>query len=134
MTDRSQSSARGQTRSSTAKPVVAISESQLQKAVIDLARTLGWKVAHFRPALTARGWRTPVEADGAGYPDLTLAHPKQRRLIFAELKARGGRLSLEQVEWLDTLTDTECCEVACWLPVDWTDGTVERLLRDRPDV
>ncbi|MCR4340923.1 MAG: VRR-NUC domain-containing protein [Gemmatimonadaceae bacterium] len=111
-----------------------MTERELQTAVIDLARLLGWKVAHFRPALTAKGWRTPVEADGAGYPDLTLAHPKQRRLLFVELKAKGGRLSEPQVDWLDTLTDTECCECYCWLPVDWTDGTVELLLRDGPDV
>ncbi|MCR4339127.1 MAG: VRR-NUC domain-containing protein [Gemmatimonadaceae bacterium] len=110
-----------------------MTERELQTAVIDLARLLGWKVAHFRPALTARGWRTPVEADGAGYPDLTLAHPKQRRLLMVELKAKGGKLSVAQCDWLDTLTDTECCEVYCWHVDDWTNGTVERLLRDRPD-
>lgn len=32
-----------------------------------------------------------------------------------------------------TVTDTECCEPYCWLPVDWTDGTIERLLRDREE-
>ncbi len=109
-----------------------MSERELQSAVIECARVLGWRVAHFRPALTARGWRTPVQADGAGFPDLCMAHPKQRRLLFVELKAARGRLSLEQVEWLDTLTDSECCEVYCWYPADWLDGTVEGLLRHHP--
>lgn len=48
----------------------SISEAELQSAVIELARTLGYRVAHFRAARTAQGWRTPVEADGAGFPDL----------------------------------------------------------------
>lgn len=43
-------------------------ERQWQAQVIELARILGWRVAHFRPALTKHGWRTPVQADGAGFP------------------------------------------------------------------
>jgi hypothetical protein len=45
-------------------------EREFQRQVIDLARLLGWRCAHFRPGRTARGWRTPVQADGAGFPDL----------------------------------------------------------------
>lgn len=114
-----------------------MNEKALQLAVIELARLLGWKVAYFRPARVMRGggetYETPIGADGKGWPDLTLAHPKQRRLLFVELKARGGRLSAAQCDWLDTLTDTECCEPYCWTPLDWTDGTVERLLRRMED-
>lgn len=43
-------------------------EIQWQAQVIELAHILGWTVAHFRPALTKHGWRTPVQADGAGFP------------------------------------------------------------------
>lgn len=113
-----------------------MNERELQSAVLDLAALLGWRCAHFRPARVMRGGRetyeTPVDADGKGWPDLTLAHPKQRRLLFVELKAARGRLSLQQIEWLDALTDSECAEVYCWYPADWNDGTVERLLRASP--
>lgn len=83
--------------------------------VLDLAKLHGWRVAHFRPALTARGWRTPVQADGAGFPDLVLVRGEQ--LIFAELKSERGRLSDEQRAWLDALGQTAatCC---VWRPSD----------------
>src|SRR6202042_1235579 len=79
----------------------AVTEAELQHGVIELARLLGYRVAHFRPALTTKGWRTPVEADGKGFPDLVLARPG--RLIFAELKTNTGRATLEQGEWLSAL-------------------------------
>jgi hypothetical protein len=54
-------------------------------AVIDLPHLLGWRAAHFRPARTATGWRTPVAADGAGFPDLVPAK-SGLPVIFAETK------------------------------------------------
>ena len=71
-----------------------MTEADLQQAVIECARTLGWMVAHFRPALRQSGrWSTPVQADGKGFPDLVLA--RAGRVIFAEAQerdaaARGG--------------------------------------------
>ena len=109
-----------------------MTERDLQDAVIDCARSLGYRVAHFRPALTAKGWRTPVQGDGKGFPDLVLAHARQRRLLFMELKAGRGKLSVDQVEWLDTLTDTESCEVYSFWDRDWLDGTIESVLRASP--
>ena len=96
-----------------------VSERQLSDAVAELAQLLGW-----------RGYHTyDSRRSAAGFPDWVFVHPKQRRLLMVELKAARGKLSMEQVEWLDTLTDSECCEVACWYPADWTDGTVEAVLR-----
>jgi hypothetical protein len=103
-----------------------MTEAQLQTAVIELARLLGWRVAHFRPALTARGWRTAVEGDGAGFPDLVLARP--RRLLFVELKGPKGLLATAQVDWMNALLGAGA-EYHCWWPFEWTDGTVERILR-----
>lgn len=105
----------------------AVTERELQTAVIECARLLGWRVAHFRPALTARGWRTPVEGDGAGFPDLVLARPG--RLIFAELKSERGRVSDEQNAWLDALA-TPGVVRAVWFPRDWLSGAIEYVLRD----
>ena len=77
-----------------------------------LARQNGWHVAHFRPALTGRGWRTPVQADGKGFPDLVLV---RERVIYAELKSRTGSLEPEQRAWRDWLRATGA-EWHLWRP------------------
>jgi hypothetical protein len=73
-------------------------EEDFQQQIIELARMYGWRVAHFRAAQTARGWRTPVAADGAGFPDLVLV--RDAELIFAELKTDRGRLRPDQGVWI----------------------------------
>jgi hypothetical protein len=106
-----------------------VTERQLQDAVIACARLLGWKVAHFRPAQTAKGWRTPVEADGAGFPDLILAHPSNGMAVYAvELKAAAGRILPAQQGWLDVLEQAGC-HTAVWRPDDWRSGRIEAQLR-----
>jgi len=50
----------------------AMTEQQLLDAIVQAAKLHGWMVAHFRPALTAKGWRTPMQGD-PGFPDLVLA-------------------------------------------------------------
>lgn len=90
-------------------------EADFLSWVIDIAHLHGYLVAHFRPALTARGWRTPVQADGKGFPDLVLVNPEKGRLIFAELKSEKGKLSLEQKQWIDALDYTEV-EMYVWRP------------------
>lgn len=105
-----------------------MTESQLQDAVIDCARTLGWMCAHFRPAKTTSGrWVTPVQADGAGYPDLTLVRD---RVIFAELKNARRPLEPEQVVWRAWL-EAAGAEYHLFRPADWVDGTIENILRRR---
>ena len=47
-----------------------ISEDDWQQTIIDCLRQFGWTVAHFRAAKTEKGWRTPVQADGKGFPDI----------------------------------------------------------------
>lgn len=91
-------------------------ELEFQRAVIETARLSGWRVAHFRPARTEHGWRTPVEADGAGFPDLVLL--KRGRCVFVELKSGSGKVTREQAVWLDELSDTPN-EVYVWRPQDW---------------
>lgn len=86
-----------------------LTEDQFQRQVIDLAHAYHWLVAHFRAARTDRGWRTPVEADAEGFPDLVLVRGK--RLIFAELKSQKGRVSAAQQGWLDSLA-VVCAGVA----------------------
>jgi hypothetical protein len=104
-----------------------ISEASHQSAVIELAQRTGWRVAHFRPAMTTKGWRTPVSGDGAGYPDLTLVRPPE--LLVVELKTEKGKLSAAQREWLQ---DLDMCgvEIHVWRPSAWR-AIEERLTRPR---
>ena len=108
-------------------PRISITERQWQTQVIGLARYCGWRVAHFRPALNAKGqWRTPVEADGKGYPDLTMARVGE--LLVVELKTEKGRLAPSQRLWLEVLETIEGIDVYVWKPSDW-DAVHERLSR-----
>jgi len=101
----------------------AVSERQWQHQVIVMAKTFQWRVAHFRPALNQRGqWQTAVQADGAGFPDLVLAHPSGD-LIFAELKSDRGALSADQKRWAAVLNR----HFALWRPADY-DAVRERLM------
>jgi hypothetical protein len=104
-------------------------EKSFQSVVVEVARLAGWRVAHFRAARTANGWRTPVTADGAGWPDLVLVRPP--RIVFAELKSERGKPSEQQTGWLDVLRLLPAAEVYLWKPSDW-DDLVELLTGSRP--
>jgi hypothetical protein len=56
-----------------------------------------------------------VGADGVG------------RLIYAELKVPGGRITKAQRRWLEALATVRGIEVYLWFPDDWSD--IERILR-----
>lgn len=116
--------------STLAKPVMT--EKQLQAAIIDAARLLGWRVQ----------WTHDSRHSPAGYPDLTLvrARPGEPpRLLFVELKTERGVVSPEQAAWLHDLVTLSACasalgqpslvQACVWRPQDWADGSVERVLR-----
>jgi hypothetical protein len=77
-----------------------VREQELQATIVEACRVLGYRVAHFRPARTAHGWRTPMSGD-VGFPDLVCARPG--RVFALELKAARGRLGPGQQEWLQAL-------------------------------
>lgn len=104
-----------------------MTEAQLQTAVIQLARFMGWRVAHFRPAQMQSGrWATPVQGDGRGFPDLVLA--RQGDVVFAELKSARGVLRPEQHDWIAELRGAQV-RVFVWTPADWHAGLIEAELR-----
>lgn len=95
-----------------------MTEAQLQRAVIDLARWTGWLVHHARTVQAASGrWQTALQGD-TGAPDLLLAHPRHGTL-YVELKAAKGRLSDQQQRWRNTLEPTG--RYRLWRPADWND-------------
>lgn len=112
-----------------ARPPLGVLEADLQVAVLDLARHLGWRSAHFRPARTANGeYRTAVQGDGKGFPDCFLV--RAERAVAAELKSARGRLSPEQKAWLEAMARAGI-EVYIWRPADWAAGRVEAVLSGR---
>ena len=80
-----------------------LTEAQFTRQVIQLAQLMGFKVAHFRPAQTSKGWRTAVSGDGVGFPDLVLV--RGREIYFWELKVKPNRASTAQAEWIEALQD-----------------------------
>lgn len=104
-----------------------MSEDDLLRAVLDMIRLFGLHVAHFRPAKTERGWRTPVQADGKGYPDLgPIVGPGG--LIYRELKSDTGTLTSEQKDWKQWL-EAAGADFSVWRPSDLRSRLIERELR-----
>lgn len=106
------------------KPVLGkISEAEFTKAVIEAAQHRGWLVAHFRKVRVQRAngrtyWTTPVQGDGAGFPDLILAKPP--RLIAAELKVGYNKADERQLKWLAAFQQTDGKVLGVvWRPKDW---------------
>lgn len=98
----------------------SMTERELLIVVVECAAWLGWRCFHPWTAIRS----------AAGYPDLTLCHVGQRRIIFAELKAPRGRLTPDQDAWLQDLREAGA-EVYVWTPSSWLDGTIETILRER---
>lgn len=90
------------------------SESQLQAAVIKLAKLNGFACYHTYSS----------RRSAPGFPDLICVRPP--RILAIELKAKDGRVSAEQREWLDLLSAVPGVEVFVFRPADWAE--VERVL------
>jgi len=109
------------------------SEAEFQDKIVKLARLCGWKVAHFRPAMTSRGqWITPVSADGKGFPDLVMVKPPH--ILFVECKSATGKLTLEQKDWANILHDVmihpnQRVFQRIWRPSD--EDEIEKFLTER---
>jgi hypothetical protein len=103
-----------------------MTERELQDAIIDMAKLLGWRVMHQRPGRTVDGWRTAIQGH-AGFPDLVLLRPP--RLIFAELKSKRGNPDFQQATWLNGLETVAGVETFLWRPIDWEAGRIEDVLR-----
>lgn len=108
-----------------------MTEDDLLRAVLDLARILGLRTAHFRAAqLKDRDgearWVTAVQGDGKGYPDLTIVGPGG--VLFRELKSERGIVAPEQKAWLDDLA-AGGADAGVWRPADLRSGRISTELR-----
>lgn len=108
-------------------PAPKISERAYQDLIVEAAHLFGWRAAHFRAAINARGHRmTPVAYDGEGYPDLTLLHPRLG-VVWWEVKDARGQPSPAQRAWLEHLT-AGGWEARVVRPRDW-DYVIQTLRR-----
>lgn len=99
-----------------------ITEAEFQDQVIRFAQVNQWLVGHFRTVQIQRAdgsvyFQTPVQADGAGFPDLVLL--RRDRLVIAELKVTST-LSPEQVRWTGAF-EAAGVETYVWKPIHWKD-------------
>jgi hypothetical protein len=99
-----------------------MTEDDFVRRIIDTAHLYHWKVTHFRPARTERGWRTPVQGD-AGFVDLVLA--KAGQVLLVEVKTDRGRVRPDQLEWAMEIGPS----YRLWRPADWDQILLE--LRSR---
>ncbi len=124
----------------TAVRVRKTEEEDLKAAVLDIIAFLGLLVLHIRPARrgteeieeaedgtqrSKQRWETPVQGDGKGYPDLTIAGG---HVMWRELKSSTGEVSVAQQRWLDRL-EAAGGDVGVWRPEDLRSGRILRELK-----
>lgn len=80
-------------------------EKQIQSAILDIARVLGWRVYHTFDSRKSQ----------AGFPDLVLVRD---RVIYAEVKRAGQKPRQSQVDWLNALSRAGA-EVYVWTEDDY---------------
>ena len=100
-------------------------ERELQKGIVDVAKILGYRVHHTRPAWTSKGYRTPIQGH-VGFVDLVLAG--HGRVLFVELKCGRNVLSAEQAAWLEALRAAGQ-EAYVLTDAEWGSGEIEALLK-----
>lgn len=94
-----------------------VSGTAFSETVLDYAALRGWRRHHTRPARTSKGWRTPIQGDD-GFVDLVFA--RSGRVVFAEMKSPGEKLSDGQRAWQAELPSVPgVAERYVWQAKDW---------------
>jgi hypothetical protein len=96
-----------------------MTEAQLQRQVIDMARFHGFNFAYH--TFDAR-------RSAAGFPDLVLVSTRQERVLFRELKRYNGRVTPDQHKWIEALR-TAGQDACIWTPTHLFNGEIEASLR-----
>lgn len=95
-----------------------MSEDDYLRRIVDTAHLYGWRVTHFRPARTEKGWRTALQGDG-GFVDLVLA--KHGTVLHVEVKTDRGKVRPDQLEWAKEIGPS----YRLWRPRDWEQVLLE---------
>jgi hypothetical protein len=96
------------------RAALAPTEIEWQAQVTHLAKILGWRVNHTRRSI-GKGHRWTTATSIIGWPDLTLWHEQQQRILFVELKTDKGVLTPEQIDVLHSL-DRTGLDTFVWRP------------------
>lgn len=99
------------------KQLRAITEREWQSKVVRIAILNGWHYYHPPDNKPING---RIQKVVSGFPDLTLV--RDGKIIFAELKRETGRLSDEQILWLDEL---QKCNIDCYV---WRPSDIEKVV------
>lgn len=77
-------------------------EAVFQARIKAMAERFGWQVWHVPAPMRwdSRKQKWIPAAEGAGLPDLILIHEDPPRLVFLELKRKGGKLTDKQLAFL----------------------------------
>lgn len=110
---------RSKPRMAAATP--ALPEAAFQRRVTDLCDVLRLRWHH----------ETDSRRSRAGFPDLVICGPGG--VAFVELKAEGGRLSDEQIDWLTALR-TAGQAAYVWRPSNWDDALSTLRALARPPI
>lgn len=100
------------------------SEKQFQDWIVGMAKANGWLVAHFRGVRVQRKdgatrWQTPVDVDGAGFPDLILLHVARKAMMALEAKVKPNTPTAAQEAWIAAFAAIPSCTAAVVYPSDW---------------
>ena len=81
-------------------------ERDFQAWVLDVARMHGWQCWHVpAPMRKVRSGEWVGAKEAAGLPDLVMIHDDPPRLVFAEVKGTGGKLTPEQQGFLQLIRE-----------------------------
>jgi hypothetical protein len=97
----------------------AMTEAQLQTQVLAMARFHGFTLTYHT---------YDSRRSDAGFPDLVMVNPRQKRVLFRELKREKGSITSKQQTWIDTLTAAGQ-DAAIWKPSHLFSGEIEASLR-----
>ena len=106
----------------TPRPAFTVSEADFLTAVRELAELRRWLVCHFhdsrREVRRRDGTRLFIgDKEASGFPDLVLVRPPD--VLFAELKSEKGRLTPNQRNWQEALSECPGVRYFLWRPRDW---------------
>lgn len=96
-------------------PAQSLTERQLQTLIIDLCRWHHLLCYHTHDS----------RRSARGFPDLVICGPNG--VLFRELKAETGRLTIDQTCWGQGLLEAGA-NCAVWRPADWYSGRIRREL------
>lgn len=98
-----------------------IAERDWQATVVEFAEAHGWIVWYTHQS--GPGWGKGRHSP-SGEPDLRMVRPP--KVVFAELKQVGGKMTQKQTAALMLLNHCPGVEAYCWTPADWEN--VQRVL------